>query len=234
MKPTRDLSKASASPGRALLKTLSADAFARLLAQEYIRNGMKVAEAYATLTGAEMTRSNTRTLTQMTRGHMDAFVDEIKVQLANADIELERVVAQLWTVLQTSILDFFGTDGKVLPVKELKKLPRCVQAIIQTVDVKSVELPIKDANGNLMLDDTGRPYLRMEQRVHITIMNKLDAHRQLAALMKWTAPATVVNNFNTVNIGVAMASADDRRRRLERVYEADAAPLRAHPDDPAA
>jgi hypothetical protein len=234
MKRTDSLTQASSAPGKHLLKTLSAAAFARLLAQEYIRNGMNVAQAYMTLTGCAPITGHALTLTKMTRGALDEFVDEIKVQLAQADIELERVLAQLWAMLQTSVLDFFGEDGKVLPVRELKKLPRCMQAIVLAIDVKSVEQVVNDTAGNVLMDDNGVPYLRLEQRVRITLPNKIDAHRQLAALMKWTGPQTVVNNFNTVNIGVAMASADDRRRRMERVYEADAAPVRAHPDDPAA
>jgi hypothetical protein len=216
------------------MKSLSAAAFARLLAQEYIRNGMNLASAYVTLSGCTEATAASSHIAKMTRGHLDEFVDEIKVQLAKADIELERVLAQLWTILQTSALDFFGDDGKLLPVRELKRLPRCIQAIIGDITVKSTEVVVKDAAGNVMVDDTGRPYLRLEQKVHVAVPNKLEAHRQLAALMKWTGPQTVINNFNTVNIGVAMATADDRRRRLELSYDPATAKLRPDPVDPAA
>lgn len=232
-KRSLNLTKASSTPGHSLLRTISGSAFARLLAQEYVRNGMDIQRAHEALTGRPLTNTNTRTLQQMTRGHMDEFVDEIRVQLANADIELAPVLHQLWTMLQTSLLDFFADDGRVLPMSELKKLPRCVQAIIHTVEVKSVEMPVQDQAGNTLVDDNGRPYLRLEQQIKVAIPNKLDAIRQLAALMKWTGPDTVVN-IGVVNIGAVMASADDRRRRLERIYEATPAPIRTDVDDPAA
>lgn len=234
MKRANSLTKATAVPGRDMLKKLSGAAFARLLAQEYIRNGMNIVKAYVTLTDCAESTADGATLARMTRGHLDEFVDEIRVQLANADIELERVLSQLWTILQTSVLDFFGEDGRVLPVKELKKLPRCIQAIVNKISVRSTEVVVKDAQGNVMVDDNGRPYLKLDQKVHIELPNKLDAHRHLAALMKWTAPTVINNNFNTVNIGIAMASADDRRRRMERTYDADATSLRKDTPDPAA
>ncbi len=189
---------------------------ARLIAQEFVRNGMDIAAAYSTVTGYKKTKKSTTH--KMLLGQLDEFVSELKTLLITSRVDQEQALNFLWSVLQTSILDFFQDDGQVMSMVELKKLPRILQRMIHQIEVKSAQVPVLDENKRPMLDDNGSPYLRVESYCKIEIPAKLEAIKQLAQIMHWVGPQVVINN-NTTNIAVLMSQGDNRRRRMERIYE---------------
>jgi hypothetical protein len=201
---------------------------ARLLAQEYIRNGLDLREAYATVNPTTARDSITAmSINTMMRGHMDDFVDELKTLITKSDIEMDGALSMLWEIMHASLLDYFGPDGKMLTIQQMKLLPRSLQRIIVKLDVRTKEVALKDSSGMPMVDDKGRPYLATEQWVRVEIPSKLEAIKQLALMMKWVGPETVINNNTYINVATIMSNADDRRRRLEKVYEAPATNVRS-------
>lgn len=188
---------------------------ARMLAREYVRNGMNLHQAYKTVTGYKDARPIT--LKDACRGHVDDFVDELKTLVEASKVDQTAALNFLWEMIHTSILDYFDDNGQVLPIRELKKLPRIMQQIIEKVEVKSVQSEVHDEKGNTLFDDNGRPYLKTSQYVKIELPPKLIALDQLAKIMKWVGPSVVINNNNT-NIGVLMTEKSAQIERLNKAY----------------
>lgn len=190
---------------------------ARLVAQEYVRNGMNLIDAYNAVNHTAYV-PNGQTMYRLLGKATDDFMDELNRLLARSDISRERALAILWTMINTSILDFLDEHGNILSVKELKKLPRTMQLLLSKISVESHQsVALDPTTKKPMLDDLGRPYLTTHAKVRIEIPDKLVAFRQLAEVMRWVGPTVQVNNF--VSVGVQMAEADARARRMDRVYE---------------
>ena len=148
----------------------------------------------------------------------DVFIDELRLILDKTDVEKDRALSILWSMINISLLDYFDDNGDILPVRELKKLPRIYQIMLTEIDVQSYQHPVTDKEGKVMCDDNGSPYLRTETKVKLKLPDKQSAMNQLAQIMRWVGPSTVINN-NTVNIGSMMVEADARRGRAEIIYE---------------
>lgn len=187
---------------------------ARLLAQEYVRNGMNLKAAYHTVTKMDAGNKN---VADLTKGHVDEFIDELRNLVDAAQIDQSAVLNNLWTLIESSIFDFFDDNGNTLTIKQMKQLPRVYQQLVEQVKIKRVQLPVNDKDGKPMLDDNGSPYLRVVEEVEIKLPPKLVAIELLAKIMKWIGPNVVINNNNT-NIAVVMTEKAQARRRLEDHY----------------
>lgn len=186
---------------------------ARLLAQEYVRNGQKLGAAMATIG----IRSTDGSIGRLAVWQQDIFFDELQRLIARSDIERDRALQIMWTMVNTSILDFIDENGRMMEIKELKRLPRLVQLVISKIKIKRIQQEIKDKDGHLVLDDHGSPYLKTTEIVELEVPERLAAMNQLAQLMKWTGPIVQVNNFN---IGRHMMDADMRAEQAKVIYEA--------------
>lgn len=221
-------SKDSQIPEKRVMKQAKA-LRARLLAQEYVRNGMNIKAAYRTVTKME---PGTKRIDAMTKGHVDEFVDELRQLVDAAQIDQSAVLNNLWTLIESSIFDFFDDNGNTLTIKQIKQLPRVYQQLVEQVKVKRVQLPVHDKDGKPLLDDNGSPYLRVVEEVEIKLPPKLVAIELLAKIMKWIGPNVVINNNNT-NIAVVMTEKAQARRRLEdhyaRVIDGTAVPGKPDP-----
>lgn len=187
---------------------------ARLIAQEYVRNGMNMKAAYKTVTKMDAGNHN---LNAMCHGHVDEFIDELRSMVDAAQIDQAAVLNNLWVLIESSIFDFFDDNGNTLTIKQIKQLPRVYQQLVEQVKVKRVQLPVNDKDGKPLLDDNGSPYLRVIEEVEIKMPPKLVAIELLAKIMKWIGPNVVINNNNT-NIAVVMTEKAQARRRLEDHY----------------
>lgn len=198
------------------VREVSKELNARLIAQEFVRNGMDLPAAYTTVTGDQRVR---RSIKAATAGYVDAFMDELKVLLAKADVQRDELLRQLWAAVQSSILDLFDETGDILPVAELKKLPRVLQACITSLQVKSLKAPALDGDGNPLLNPDGSTVMKVASEVKVTMMSKVESIKQIAAILRLTGPELVIN-ANTVNIANIMAEADHRQRRIGSAYDA--------------
>jgi hypothetical protein len=188
---------------------------ARLLAQEYVRNGFRFGEAYKTVTGAETMHE--RSMHKLLGPNVDLFMEEVRRMVEASDIDKEKALNILWAMVNMSVLDFYDEHGNVLSIRELKGLPRVMQIMIHEVKVKAVMVPLKDDTGKVMLDDNGSPYLTRVEQVTIRIPEKMAAINQLALLMRWTGP--MVNLNVNLSVGQLMIEADERKRRIENMYD---------------
>lgn len=193
---------------------------ARLVAQEYVRNGMDLEKAYITVTKRKPKGNSKRytNLSAMFPQNEDVFIEELSGLLKNTDIDRDAALNILWSMIHISLLDYFDDHGNVLPIADLKRLPRIYQIMLSEIDIHSKQETVRGDDGKVMIDDTGSPYLKTVQRVKIKIPDKQAALNQLAQVMKWIGPTTV-NNNHYVGIGTIMAQADERQRRTEQVYE---------------
>lgn len=204
-------------PGKGVSTKSKMELRARMMAQEWMRNGQDLPGAYAAVTKRNRPRS--RTLSVLTAGNEDIFIDEVKDRFKASGVDKEAVLNFLWALIESSLLDFFDEHGRILPIAELKKMPRIYQRMITEMSVKTVEIPVLDELKRPMCDDVGRPYLRVESSVRIKMPEKLAALQQLATIMKWVgAPSVVINDHRTVNVGALMADGDSRKRNLEKSY----------------
>lgn len=217
---TPALSKAAleapdARPKHSLHKIRKA-ARARLVAQEFVRNGMNLVAAYRTVVGKKYAGKGTSIMSIMGES-TDVFVEELSRIIDKSDISRDRALSILWTMINTSILDFIDDNGNVLPIAELRKLPRVVQLMISKIEVTVSQKEVRDAKGNPMLDDNGSPFMATSQRVKIEVPERMAALMQLAQIMRWVGPTTVINN---INLGRLMSDADARASRAEIIYDA--------------
>lgn len=202
-------------PPKHNLHKLKKHARARLIAQEYVRNGMNLRQAIATVTGSQSKKAGNGILTLMGDA-TDTFVDELSKLIDKSDVNRDHALSVLWAMVNTSILDFIDDHGHVLPVAELRKLPRVMQIMLSKISVSTKQTPVKE-NGKVLKDDNGSPYLATEQRVHIELPEKMVALNQLAQIMRWVGPTTLVQN--NINIGRIMADADASLERSRVIYE---------------
>lgn len=206
-----------ASKSKRTLRVIRAEAKARLIAQEYVRNGMNLVAAYNTVCHTKHDKQK-HTAYQLLGKSMDVFIDELNRIMAKTDISRDRALNILWAMVNASVLDFLDDHGHTLPVKELKKLPRVMQMLISEIEVKSVQGIAKGADGKELFDDMGRPYLVTMSHVKIKLPDKLTAFRQLAEVMRWVGPAVQINHFN---IGNLMAEADAKSASIENIYDGE-------------
>lgn len=194
-----------------------AQAKARLIAQEYVRNGMDFVDAYNTVCHTRYVK-NSMTVYRLLGKSTDTFIEELNRLLDKADIDRDKALGILWAMVNTSILDFLDEHGNMLPVKELKKLPRVMQVILSEIEVHTKQMIANGPDGKPMLNDMGVPYTLTVSHVKIKVPEKLAAMRQLAEIMRWVGPSVQVNNFN---VGAMMVEADARRKTLDKVYEGE-------------
>lgn len=184
---------------------------ARLVANEYLRNGLNLKQAYESVTHKKYTPARFNSML----AEDTAFLDEVNVALTNADLEKNKIVAMLWAMACVSPLDFMDDDGITLSIKDLKQLPREMQAMLEAVEVVSSQEPVKDADGQIMTDDDGKPYLRVVQKVTVRIVRaKKEALATLAQIGKFIGP-TMLNQTNVTVFNVAQGIADADNRRLK-------------------
>jgi hypothetical protein len=198
------------------LHKLKKAARARLIAQEFVRNGMELRTAIATVTGNNP-KSKSNGIMTLLGDSTDIFVDELSKVVAKSDVDRERALSLLWAMVNTSILDFIDDHGHVLPVPELRKLPRIMQIMLSKIDVSTRQVVVRDEQGKIMRDDNGSPYMANEQRVRIELPERMLALSQLAQIMRWVGPSTLIQN--NINIGRLMSDADARREHAEIIYE---------------
>lgn len=211
----KGLSTAPKTPKPGLHKLKKA-ARARLIAQEYIRNGMNLRQAINTVTGSTSKKPGNGLMTLM-GDTTDIFVDELSKLIDKSDVSRDRALTLLWAMVNTSILDFIDDHGHVMPIAELRKLPRVMQIMLSKIDVTTSQRAVRDESGKIMKDDNGSPYMATEERVRIEIPEKMLALNQLAQIMRWVGPTTIVQN--NINIGRLMADADAKLERSRVIYE---------------
>lgn len=194
------------------------DGQARLLAQEFVRNGFNFTEAYFTVTGSRLTGAR-ESMHKALGPQTDVFMQEVGRMVERSDINKEKAINIVWAMVNMSILDYMDDHGRILSIRELKQLPRVMQIMISEVKMKAVMVPLKDDKGKPMLDDNGSPYLTRVEQVSIKIPEKMASLQQLAILMRWTGP--LVNLNLNLSVGQMMIEADERKRRVERMYDND-------------
>lgn len=199
-----------------LSKGIAMKVRARLLAQEFLRNGQNIQKAYSTVVGRPV---KTQNASGFMRKHFDVFVDELQQAMEHAEIAKEQVLALLWAQARTSILDFFNDDGNVMTIAEMKRLPPILRALIDDVRVTTEEVALRDDAGNLVKGPDDLPYVTTRQKVHIQLVNKQEALRQLAAIMRWVGPHTVINNNTQINYAAVQIAADNRVARMNALYK---------------
>lgn len=187
----------------------------RLIAQEYVRNGMNLRKAIQTVSGNK-TLCNSASVLSLLGAGTDAFIDELSKIVDKSQVDKNRALNILWAMVNASILDFVDDNGDVLPIAELRKLPRVMQIMISKIEVHSTQRVVKE-NGKVVYDDNGSPYVTVERRVKIAIPERMEAIAQLAQMMKWVGPTTLIQN--TVNIHQAMSDADSRVARARVIYD---------------
>lgn len=194
-------------------KKLRKQATSRLLGQAYLRTGCDLKAAFREVfpEGAESTFRWEKI------PDLDAFTEEIAATLNASEVTQAAAMNVLWTVVQSSVLDFLDDNGRVLPIDQLRKLPRVMHTVLSEIKVTVQQTPVRDASGEPMLDDMGKPYQSEKSFVHIKLLDKLVAVRQLAEIMKLVGPSSVVHTH--LNIGEFITAADARARRLGRTYE---------------
>lgn len=202
---------------------------ARLVASEYLRNGLKMKEAFESVAKQ---RYSTRAFHALVNSEDGAFLSEIDTALKSADIEKNKVLGLLWAHATASPLDFMDDDGVILSIAELKKLPRELKALIEEIKVHREEVQVKGADGKPMLDEDGAPMMRVVEKVYLKFPSKQGALNTIAQIGKLIGPSTVTNNFNYVaNIGQVMMEADNRRAQLLSSRGAPARVIEHAPDD---
>lgn len=175
---------------------------ARLIAQEYLRNGLNFEVAYLKLRGRRP-----RAKDKVAVMAMPEFEEEIARCLGTVDIEREQVLRLLWVQASMSPLDFMNDEGKSLTIAQMKKLPRELQAMIEVVNVNTVMVQARDGNGNLVSDDDGVPLMVPETKVSIRVADKARALKTIAEIGKMIGPK-VVNNTANFNFAALMVKAD--------------------------
>lgn len=181
----------------------------RLIANEYLRNGLNIKQAYEAITKRKYSPVK---FSAIVADNDSAFLNEIDTALKSSDVEKSRVLALLWAMATTSPLDYMDDDGVPLSVADLKKLPRELQAIIEEIFVETTyeramgdDGPVKGENGELLMVP--------RQRVRIKVSGKQAALNTVAQIGKLIGPAVLQNNYIT-NIGQIMIDADSRRDSL--------------------
>lgn len=144
----------------------------------------------------------------------DLAADE--VEGAGKEWAIERWQEQL----NISPLDYFDDEGKVLPVKELKKLPAWFRRNLTGITSTRTEVPVTH-NGEEVMDDEGKPLVIVTDNVSITMVSKEKALENIAKCLKWIQSHNV-NVDITVGMDAlreSMAAADSRAARAPRVIE---------------
>ena len=183
---------------------------ARLIASEYLRNGLQLQLAYETVTRK---RWNTKVLSSVITSGSD-FIDEINAALKDSDVEKNRVMALLWAMANISPLDYMDDEGVTLSIKDLKALPRELQALLEEVRITKRMVRVIDENGAPASDQNGDPVLREETNVKIKVASKQSAIDTIAKIGKMIGPSVVINN--NYDIAVLMAESDRRAVRMRR------------------
>lgn len=227
-----DLSKAVspaavAKPGTGSLKSkkMKQALTNRLVAGEFLRNGLDIRAAWESVTKRPY---HPRYFQALVEGEDNLFLSEIDAALRTADVDKNKVLGILWVQATSVIFDFMDDDGQFLSIAEIKQLPREVQALVEEVRVQTTYDYVKDDEGNKVLGDDGKPLMMPRQKVHLKFPQKQTALNTIAQIGKLIGPTTV-NTTVITNIGQIMVDADNRRGRI--LAERAARVIDHEPDD---
>ena len=108
-------------------------------------------------------------------------------------------------------LDFFDDDGKVLPIKTIKRLPILYRRALKDIKVSRRTTPVS-FQGEPVMDENGAQLEVVQEDVTIVLVNKEKAMEDIAKCMKWiqnhTTNLDMKVSFEFVREG--MAKADSR------------------------
>lgn len=180
----------------------------RLIATEYLRNGLNLNEAYTTVT-----RKSWRSAQAVGIVTSPEFLHEVGEALSGTTADKNRVLSLLWAQAVTSPLDYMDDDGKILTIKELKQLPRELQALIEEVKIQRKTVALVDENGKVVKDDEGKEVTTEVEYVHLKFPSKQMALDTIAKIGKMIGPQVAVQN-NFYSFDRAMAEADARVMEL--------------------
>lgn len=191
------------------LAELQATVRGRLLAQAYARNGAKFTAASTEVMGSRETE-----LRAFGETAKDAFYEELDRILSKADIDKDAALRVLWQITTASIIDFLDDAGEVLPLAELRKLPRELQCVLDTIEVKRSYVPVRGGDGEYIFDPrTHKPVLAPSVTCKIKMPEKTKAINTLASILHWIETRPQV----TVNIAQIMKAADERADQMRTV-----------------
>lgn len=193
-------------------------AMARLVALEWLRNGGRFPDAWATVTGG-----SPQPMAQALKDDMPVFLAEVERGLQKAGVDKEQILAMLNAQAMMSPLDFIDDEGRTLTVAELKKLPRHLQAAIEGIKVTNSEKIATTPSGAPILDDDGNPIKVPVQTVEIMLVDKQKATKLMAEIMRWVGSGININiNNRTVNFAAVQQRAENRVRSTPIIGHASA------------
>lgn len=205
-------------------KDLAGELRGRLLAQATVLNGGNVTQAAIDVFGRDPSNGGKGNhkgggLSGMLRSAKGtkAFADELERMLANVNIDKDAALRQLWAMVNVSLVDFLDDQGNVMPIHDLKQLPREAQQIISEMEIKRAYKPVRGTDGEYLYDPaTRQPMLRPEVTVKLKLPEKIKAIQTIASILKWVETNTNV----TINIAQVMKSADERLQSISTAYPA--------------
>lgn len=213
----RDLAKRSIRPAvpgrvprtRVQTKKVREALTSRLVANEYLRNGMDMKRAYETVTKKPYTPAKFQA---MLSAPDCPFMGEIDTALKASEIEKNKVLAILWVQATSVLFDFMDDEGNMLTIAEIKKLPREIQALVKEAEVHTSYEHVMDEEGKPLKDKKGEFLMVPKQYVKLKMIDKQKALDSIAQIGKLIGPTVLNQNFVT-NIGQIMLDADNRRVR---------------------
>lgn len=181
----------------------------RLIAQAYARNGAQFSVASQEVLGRKVTE-----FSDFGEESKHAFYEELDRILSKADIDKDAALRVLWQITTASILDFLDDAGNVLPLTMLRQLPRELQCVLDTIEVKRSYVPVRGEDGEYVFDPrTHRPMLAPQVTCKIKMPEKTKAINTLASILHWIETRPQV----TVNIAQIMKAADERADQMRTI-----------------
>lgn len=194
----------------------------RLLAQEYLSNGANMHKAAEKVLGTKPGREH-RTIKDVVGGRTSAFTQELERLLQRVDIDKDQALRTLWAMVNVSLIDFVDDNGNLLPIKNIRALPRVAQQIISEMTVTRSYKPVRGADGEYLYDpNTHQPILKPEVSLKLKLPEKIKAIQTIASILKWVEGTKI-----TVNIAQVMKQADEQQKTITTSY----APLTAPTDE---
>lgn len=193
------------------LTKLSGELRGRLLAQAYARNHGEMVPALAEAFEKEEKRPSFH---RVGAAVQTAFYEELDRIFQKADVDKDAAIRTLWSITTASIIDFLDDNGEPLPLAELRKLPRHLQAVLNHMEVTRAYKPVRGDDGEYIFDpSTHQPLLRPTVTCKIKMPEKTKAINTLASILHWIETRPQV----TVNIAQIMKAADERADQMRTV-----------------
>lgn len=183
----------------------------RIIAQAYAKNGGKMNAAIREITGDT---GHSGQFSDFGDETQIAFYEEIERIFQKADVDKDAAIRTLWAITTASIIDFVDDNGDVLPLTELRKLPRHLQAVLDRIEITRAYKPVRDEDGGYLFDPkTHQPILRPTVTCKIKMPEKTKAINTLASILHWIETRPQV----TVNIAQVMKAADERADQMRTI-----------------